>query len=132
MIEKWLVEKSDSEIPIRNATFLRRPIEPGLKPSAWATEHVYPVILRRNGVHCASDSPSSDKPSLGSEFGCKIRVPEPVYPGPERWIALEKVLGIHTAACFRDLNDCTRPWSFSGKILWGQEPPVKSPQDWRV
>src|SRR2546430_16151614 len=83
-IQEWLVEKPDSETPIRNATFLRRPIEPGLKPSAWTTEHVYPVILRRNGVHRASDSPSSDKTSLGSKFGRKIRVPKPLYPSPER------------------------------------------------
>src|SRR5439155_1324738 len=69
---------------VGNATFLRRPVEPLLEPSAWSTEHIDPVILGGNRMHCASDSPCSDKPSLGSEFGRKVRVPESVYPDPER------------------------------------------------
>lgn len=83
MIKQWLVEKPYSEIPVGNAPFLRNPVEPGLEPSAWTTEHVYPVILDWSNMHRTSDGPGSDKPSPGSEFGCEVRVPESVYPSPE-------------------------------------------------
>ena len=79
-----MIEKPDYEITVGNATFLRRRVEPLLEPSAWTTEHIDPVILGGNRMHCASDSPGSDKTTLGSEFGCEVRVPEPAYPGPER------------------------------------------------